>query len=86
MNDEYSEGLLVEHTGLKADVQYDEFDKSVWRSATFLDNMICKITYPLQLIKDPIAPASRHLNPNASAERAHATNLEAKATRHTMTV
>lgn len=39
------------------------------------------IAYPLQLIKDPMAPASRHLNPNANAAPAHARNLDEKATR-----
>ncbi len=48
--------------------------------------MVLDQTDPLQLIKDPIAPASRHLKPVYLAASAHPPNFPTKASTQMETV
>lgn len=42
--------------------------------------MVEKVSYPLQLMRDPMAPDSRQLKPVPKAAAPHAKNLAEKAT------
>jgi hypothetical protein len=50
------------------------------------NDMILSQTNPLQLIRDPIAPASRHWKPAYLAANVHPPNFPAKASTQTETV
>lgn len=89
MQHEHREGSGVQNTGLKANVQHDEFDKTEQQQAKSLagsTHVSRWETHPLQLIRAPMAPDSRKLKPHILAAMEQGRNLAQKETTHSKIV
>lgn len=84
MDNEHGERLLAQNFGLESDVQDDKLDQAINRERGLVYCQGCMASsesaYPLQLISDPIAPASLHLNPLREAAMLQEKNLDVNAT------
>jgi hypothetical protein len=87
MYDKHRESASVKDTGLESDIEHNQLYKT--GRGTLDKNKIvlpCYATYPLQLIKAPIAPASRQLKPVETAAAKHGKNFALNETKQRSTV
>jgi hypothetical protein len=83
MQYEHGEGSGIQNSSLEANVQHDEFDETSEReSVTNSPYPPGWETYPLQLMRAPIAPDSRKLKPHNLAAMAQGRNFAEKETTH----
>jgi hypothetical protein len=63
MHHEHGKGTSVQNTSLKTNIKDNKLNETADISFTIFSVTGRKGAHPLQLIREPIAAASRHLNP-----------------------